>query len=105
MSWSNRRILDGYCGGRMTGGGFGGCTVNLVKTADAKLLPGRMRSDIKRRLASSLMCTSVQPPMAQPPASSAVGFSLRQWDLPAPDERAIQIARVKPLITRWVENA
>jgi galactokinase len=28
--------LQGYCGGRMTGGGFGGCTVNLVKTADAQ---------------------------------------------------------------------
>jgi galactokinase len=27
--------LAGYCGGRMTGGGFGGCTVNLVKSADA----------------------------------------------------------------------
>ncbi|MGA9801262.1 MAG: galactokinase [Terriglobales bacterium] len=27
--------LDGYHGGRMTGGGFGGCTVNLVNTADA----------------------------------------------------------------------
>jgi galactokinase len=27
--------LEGYCGGRMTGGGFGGCTVNLVKSADA----------------------------------------------------------------------
>ncbi len=27
--------VEGYCGGRMTGGGFGGCTVNLVKTADA----------------------------------------------------------------------
>jgi len=27
--------LKGYCGGRMTGGGFGGCTVNLVKSADA----------------------------------------------------------------------
>ncbi len=28
--------LEGYCGGRMTGGGFGGCTVNLVKTNDAQ---------------------------------------------------------------------
>jgi galactokinase len=28
--------LKGYCGGRMTGGGFGGCTVNLVKTNDAQ---------------------------------------------------------------------
>ncbi len=26
---------EGYSGGRMTGGGFGGCTVNLVKSADA----------------------------------------------------------------------
>jgi galactokinase len=27
--------LPGYCGGRMTGGGFGGSTVNLVRSADA----------------------------------------------------------------------
>ena len=27
--------LPGYCGGRMTGGGFGGCTVNLVEAAHA----------------------------------------------------------------------
>jgi galactokinase len=27
--------LPGYCGGRMTGGGFGGCTVNLVHSANA----------------------------------------------------------------------
>ena len=28
--------LEGYCGGRMTGGGFGGCTVNLVKSNAAE---------------------------------------------------------------------
>ena len=28
--------LPGFIGGRMTGGGFGGCTVNLVETADAE---------------------------------------------------------------------
>lgn len=27
--------LEGYRGGRMTGGGFGGCTINLVRVADA----------------------------------------------------------------------
>jgi galactokinase len=28
--------LPGYCGGRMTGGGFSGCTVNLVTIADTQ---------------------------------------------------------------------
>ena len=27
--------LPGFCGGRMTGGGFGGCTINLVREKDA----------------------------------------------------------------------
>jgi galactokinase len=28
--------LPGYYGGRMTGGGFGGCTINLVAESEAK---------------------------------------------------------------------
>jgi len=28
--------LDGFCGGRMTGGGFGGCTINLVREEHAE---------------------------------------------------------------------
>jgi galactokinase len=28
--------LPGFCGGRMTGGGFGGCTVNLVREEHAE---------------------------------------------------------------------
>jgi galactokinase len=28
--------LPGFCGGRMTGGGFGGCTINLVKEEHAE---------------------------------------------------------------------
>ncbi len=34
--------LEGYCGGRMTGGGFGGCTVNLVKCTDASRFAGQI---------------------------------------------------------------
>jgi galactokinase len=34
--------LHGYYGGRMTGGGFGGCTVNLVKVADASRFAGQI---------------------------------------------------------------
>jgi galactokinase len=35
--------LPGFCGGRMTGGGFGGCTVNLVREENAE--------DFARRIA------------------------------------------------------
>jgi len=34
--------LEGFCGGRMTGGGFGGCTINLVKTSHAPRFAAQM---------------------------------------------------------------
>jgi galactokinase len=34
--------LPGYYGGRMTGGGFGGCTVNLVKVSQAQFFAESM---------------------------------------------------------------
>ena len=46
--------LEGFCGGRMTGGGFGGCTVNLVKAADAS----RFAAQIAERYQASTGITS-----------------------------------------------
>jgi galactokinase len=42
--------LPGYWGGRMTGGGFGGCTVNLVEAVDAQ----RFAEQVSERYRSAL---------------------------------------------------
>lgn len=34
--------LPGFCGGRMTGGGFGGCTINLVQASEARNFAARI---------------------------------------------------------------
>jgi galactokinase len=41
--------LPGFLGGRMTGGGFGGCTVNLVNTPDAAAFAERIASRYQER--------------------------------------------------------
>jgi galactokinase len=41
--------LPGFIGGRMTGGGFGGCTVNLVNTPDAAAFAERIASRYHER--------------------------------------------------------
>ena len=41
--------LPGYYGGRMTGGGFGGCTVNLVSSGDAESFRERIAERYRRR--------------------------------------------------------
>jgi galactokinase len=35
--------LPGFCGGRMTGGGFGGCTVNLIREENAEDFAKRIK--------------------------------------------------------------
>jgi galactokinase len=46
--------LPGVCGARMTGGGFGGCTVNLVRRADA--------GEFKRRIAAEYRAATGRQP-------------------------------------------
>jgi galactokinase len=41
--------LPGFYGGRMTGGGFGGCTVNLVSSSDAEAFRERIAQRYHRR--------------------------------------------------------
>jgi galactokinase len=40
--------LPGYYGGRMTGGGFGGCTVNLVDERHAKTFADQLAERYQR---------------------------------------------------------
>jgi len=40
--------LPGFCGGRMTGGGFGGCTVNLVRQDNAQEFAAQIAGRYKR---------------------------------------------------------
>jgi galactokinase len=42
--------LPGYWGGRMTGGGFGGCTVNLVEAANAEGFVDEVSSRYEARI-------------------------------------------------------
>jgi galactokinase len=42
------RELPGYCGARMTGGGFGGCTVNLVRAEHADAFAAELASRYER---------------------------------------------------------
>ncbi len=40
--------LPGFCGGRMTGGGFGGCTINLVRTENAAEFASQIAERFRR---------------------------------------------------------
>jgi galactokinase len=41
--------LPGFCGGRMTGGGFGGCTINLVREENAEEFAQRIAESYRQQ--------------------------------------------------------
>lgn len=63
--------LLGYVGGRMTGGGFGGCTVNLVKQGDAE----RFAREIAERYREK---TGVRPDVFICTAADGAGAETRK---------------------------
>ena len=53
--------LPGFCGGRMTGGGFGGCTINLVREENAEEFAQRIAESYRRQTgmtAQVYLCTA-----------------------------------------------
>ena len=65
--------LEGYCGGRMTGGGFGGCTVNLVKIAHAQ----KFAREISERYEAAI---GIKPAIYVCSAANGAGADLNGLD-------------------------
>jgi galactokinase len=55
------RRQDGCYGARITGGGFGGCTVNVVSTAMAESFVERVRREYERMMGISAECFISEP--------------------------------------------
>jgi galactokinase len=63
--------LPGFFGGRMTGGGFGGCTVNLVNTPDAEAFAEQIASRFQER-------TGIHPDVFVSAASDGASVTTNQ---------------------------
>ena len=61
--------LPGYYGGRMTGGGFGGCTVNLVESTQAESFAQQMAERYRQK-------TGISPEVHVCSAASGAGVEL-----------------------------
>ena len=60
--------LDGCYGARLTGGGFGGCTVNLVKTESAEAFSAVLREAYSQQFsiaADTYLCEAVDGAVAR----------------------------------------
>jgi galactokinase len=58
--------VPGVCGARMTGGGFGGCTVNLVDAQSVEEFKSRVFQGYERK-------TGISPPIFVSSAAGGVG--------------------------------
>jgi len=63
--------LPGWWGGRMTGGGFGGCTVNVANTSDAELFAQQIADRYHRK-------TDIRPDVYVCSARDGAGAELRE---------------------------
>jgi galactokinase len=60
--------LSGCFGARLTGGGFGGCTVNLVRSSDAAVFAERLKGAYRQRFkleAETFLCDAADGAMAR----------------------------------------
>ena len=58
--------VDGVYGSRMTGGGFGGCTVTLLRTEALPALTAAIAREYPRRTGKQVMEQTVPVPMPVP---------------------------------------
>ena len=88
--------LPGYYGGRMTGGGFGGCTLNLVKATDAEAFADQVSCRYG-------LAIGVKPDIyICSPADGAIAELSREGSLnlalSSPPATAINSSALKPLL-------
>lgn len=62
-------LQAGALGSRMTGGGFGGCTVTLVEKANVDVLQQRLKTAYREKFATDCICYLVTPSEGAGPAA------------------------------------
>ena len=85
--------LKGFCGGRMTGGGFGGCTVNLVNAADASAFAREIAARYRKSM-------GIAPDVYICDAADGASGELNGQDLATPPASASEKPSLVPGIKR-----
>jgi galactokinase len=67
--------LDGVFGSRLTGAGFGGCTVSLIRTNSSERIRGELESAYRRRTGRDLRCFESRPSQGAEVLSQGVSLA------------------------------